>query len=98
MSITLSHDGTFQLVNIPDCWNNIEKQKGNFLTQKGTWALEKQDKFWIISLASHLPNNVTEGYFFQLKGEKAPYTLSLGVGDPDHGEAMKFEMKPSSKK
>ena len=88
--ITLSDDGSFEIVNMPDWWNNGfgDSQRG-FSSFSGRWALSNNAGYWRIGLSFFNTRR-----FINLVGHKLggspPYYLEVLVGDPDSGDKMVF--------
>jgi hypothetical protein len=91
-SITLSIDGSFEMVNMPDWWMEpFGKPSGEFDSGKGEWSIERQQEWWELELNFNSEDPPTGLTFIPLVGEAPPYKLWFYVGDPDSGDVMIFE-------
>jgi hypothetical protein len=81
--LILRLDGSFDLVNMPDCWDNaFGEAHQTFKSYSGKWDVSRESsQFWQIFLS---------GRNVDLLGQKAPYRLSFIIGDPDSGNSIVF--------
>jgi hypothetical protein len=87
--LILRADDTFELVNMPDWWDNgFGKSRKGFQDYVGTWGLSKygNTSFWNVDLKfssqTRSPN---------LIGQNPPYRIEFIIGDPDSNLSMIFE-------
>jgi hypothetical protein len=64
--------------------------------ESGSWQLGKNDDFSVVrtSIVNEEPNRAGKGdfaYELMLYGKKPPYKLYVIIGDPDSGDAVRFE-------
>jgi hypothetical protein len=84
--LNLREDGTFELSNMPDWWNNGEGRSAqNYDQYSGKWTIIKDEPDrWMLTLYS------TKGIRpVDLLGE-GPYRLFFVIGDPDNNLTMTF--------
>jgi hypothetical protein len=87
--LTLKPDGYFELVNMPDWWNNgFGKSQKGFQDYSGTWGISKYGNttFWNVDLKSSSQTRSAN-----LIGQNPPYRIEFIIGDPDSSESMIFE-------
>ena len=97
--VTLRKNGTYAMVNMPDCWGPSDSAKGAFDSATGTWTLGTSSEHgaWAVRLAYARPDgSATErgGGLYVCK-ENAPHLLYAYVGDPDAGAGLYLERTSS---
>ena len=103
-SVVLSADGSFQMINMPDCWTDpFGIPKGRFDSGIGEWQSVRLQEWWDLRLTFRSrkefasdPHDSGWVTFVPVVGQTPPYRLWLYVGDPDGGQRMIFEKKPES--
>ena len=100
-SIELRADGTFEFHRIPDWWRtDFGKPTGGFDDGSGQWKVARHQNWWGIELhfrdqkAFAAPSDGGFTTEANLIGQKAPYDISLTIGDPDQGREMRFAKVP----
>ena len=100
-SIVLATDGSITIENIPDWWlTDVGDSKEKFDSGHGKWSIDKHQDWWVLSVEFHSTEQFawqrqawSNGFFTEmfLIGEKPPYNIYLGIGDPDENRGMEFE-------
>jgi hypothetical protein len=92
-TLTFRQDGTFKMTNMPDWWLNFGDSNGGFYSGSGTWKIDRVSDKWAIDvqLTSFSSYQNVFGTSFGLSGQKPPYQIYVGVGDPDNADFMVFE-------
>ena len=91
-SFVLSKDGSFQMINIPDCWGEaFGKGSGGFKSGSGQWEVTKEQNSWELKL--EFKSGLALTTWINIVGKSAPYSLWFYVGDPDQGDVMILEKK-----
>jgi hypothetical protein len=98
--IRLGADYSISIVNLPDCaTNGFGKSFGAFLSGEGRFEVEKALPGWGLTLriekSDSLRGGVYAGPWVGIRGRSAPYRLEVTIGDPDSGETILYERKPS---
>ena len=85
--ISVLQNGTLELKNMPDWWNNAlgeSRKQLNFYT--GKWELKKLGDHWkLIILYDRYTNTI-----FDIEGNAPSYHLTIWLGDPDQNHQMVF--------
>lgn len=87
--LILRADDTFELVNMPDWWDNgFGKSRKRFQDYSGAWGLSKYGNtgFWDVDLKS-----ASQTRSVNLIGQSPPYRIEFIIGDPDSNVSMIFE-------
>lgn len=88
--IYLMDDGSFQVTNMPDWWQDITgESNGTFGSFQGAWNVAKAQEWWELELDFDA-DGITDMSLI-LVGQEAPYYLWRYIGDPDEGDVMIFE-------
>ncbi|HEX6623316.1 MAG TPA: hypothetical protein VF064_06355, partial [Pyrinomonadaceae bacterium] len=91
--ITLSDDGSFEIVDMPDWWNNgFGKSYRGFASFSGRWALSNIGGHWRIGLSFFGTRRFLNLVEHKMGGSP-PYCVEIIVGDPDSGDEMIFVRK-----
>ena len=87
--IVLRADSTFSIRNMPDWWTNGFGTSGGMLASfDGRWELQEGKNVWRIwEISLQMTNFWTSIHVYR---QKPPYSLFIGVGDPNNAEAMIF--------
>lgn len=84
--LILHANGNLELVNMPDWWeSNFGESQRKLHSYSGTWEIAKSGEYWELAIDSSILYTR-----FGLLGNKPPYTIEIGLGDPDSGDAMIF--------
>ena len=91
--IILRDDGSFEMLKMPDWWNNVQgKSYKGFFDLSGRWELSNGLGYWHIGLryfGTYRPINLVEH-----KTKDSPrYYIEIIVGDADEGHEMIFVRK-----
>lgn len=97
--LELRKDGSFLIQNIASVWSPFPTG-GGFESVNGKWSLVKHQDWWAVQMNvtsvteadGHL-NQQGFGTQAMLIGQEAPYTLHFGIGDPDSGDALQYELQ-----
>jgi hypothetical protein len=91
--LTLNADHTFELENMPDWWNNLERtpdrtpgqSHGAFISYSGKWQTSSvlRAPCWGIELNTALVSTTID-----LLNQGAPYSIYTTIGDPDERHRM----------
>jgi len=93
--LELRDDNTFVIHEMPDWWSDSAGEShGKFESRSGTWTLKEDENVWTIWRISLRTED--SGSSVTVYRQKAPYQLFFRLGDPNEGDAMFFERKPSS--
>lgn len=87
--LILKADGTFELVNMPDWWDNgFGRSNKSFQDYSGSWGLSTYGNTgrWDIDLKS-----LSRMRSVNLIGQSPPYRIEFIIGDPDSSVSMIFE-------
>ena len=87
--LILKADDTFELVNMPDWWDNGSgKSHKAFQDYSGAWELSKYGNtdFWNVYLRVSSKTRSAN-----LLGQNPPYRIEFVIGDPDSNVSMIFE-------
>lgn len=92
-TLTLRDDGTFEMVNMPDCWGPAEPSTGGFVCGSGTWEMREYPGEWELFVHFTSLRNYPDGLYtvFDIGGQEPPYYIWVWAGDPDAGMVMVFE-------
>jgi hypothetical protein len=105
-TLELHSDGTLEINNLP-IWIQQHKAEGGsewvikkFASGTGGWEIEKvgtldngtgnYEDIWGVRLA--ISESLGEQLVISLFGDKPPFKVAFGYGDPDAGYAMVFEL------
>lgn len=86
--LILKADDTFELINMPDWWDNgLGKSHKGFQDYSGSWGLSKYGNtdFWDVYLKLSSTRSAN------LIGQNPPYRIEFIIGDPDSNVSMIFE-------
>ena len=93
IQLTLRGDGTFEMANMPDWWDNgFGKSYKGFYSASGRWELTNGVGHWAVSLkysGASRPVSLVEHKF----RDKPRYYMEFVLGDPDSGDEMIFARK-----
>jgi hypothetical protein len=94
-TLTFRQDGTLEMTNMPDWWLNFGDSSGGFYSCSGTWKIDKVNDKWAVDVHFTSFSSYQNGFgtSFGLSGQKPPYRIYIGVGDPDDADFMVFERR-----
>ena len=91
--IILHDDGSFEMLHMPDWWNNVQgKSYKGFFDLSGHWELSKGSGYWGIGLrysGTYRTFNLVE----HRTKDNPPYYIEIIIGDADEGHEMIFVRK-----
>lgn len=91
--LTLREDGTFELANMPDWWDNgFGKSYKGFSSASGRWELTNGSGGWGVSL-KYSGASRSAGLVEHKFRDSPRYYMEFILGDPDSGDAMIFARK-----
>jgi len=91
--IVIRSDGSFAVENVPK-WNNARElsEVGELVTRTGTWQLEKNQGMWVLRI-EYSEDGKRHFESIQLRSQKPPYWLHIGIGDPDSFLGLVFRQE-----
>jgi hypothetical protein len=102
-TLTFRHDGTFEMINMPDWWLvPWIVPAGKFHSGSGAWGISEFEGRWEISVAftslTGYENDLRKPVdldslhtTFYLARKEPPYLIYLYLGDPDEYKFIEFE-------
>ena len=97
--LELRNDSSFIIKDVAAVWSPFSVADG-FETVSGRWSLIMHQDWWAIQLtvqSTREPNGHINHNIFttpvMLIGQQVPYKLHFGIGDPDSGEALQYELQ-----
>jgi hypothetical protein len=93
-TLTFRDDGSFELVNMPDCLWFAGTSTGGFWSGSGTWGMEEYSGESRISV-SYVTAQYEggSGATLHIGGREPPYYIWTYAGNPDAGTVMVFEKR-----
>jgi hypothetical protein len=87
--LILKADGNFELVNMPDWWDNgFGESHGGFQDYSGSWSLSTYGNTGVWSIEFKSSSRTRSA---NLIGQSPPYRIEFIIGDPDSSVSMIFE-------
>ena len=90
--LTLSADGTFSMLNMPDWWSDgFGESHKQLESGRGTWRVAEAKNVYTIYVVNLL--FPTGSVTVHVSRQRPPYLLHIILGDPDSGHYMLFEKR-----
>ena len=98
-SIYLRTDSSFRIENIAAIWSPFNEADG-FEQVYGHWKVGPHQDWWMVELTVDSTRDARGVWSrrktlmpMMLLGQQAPYKLHIGIGDPDEGTGLQYELK-----